>query len=49
MLRVSDVKTLIHSFPELQLLELRGCEGSLGGRLDENINQLPDDEFEARL
>lgn len=25
--RASDVKILIHSFPELQLLELRGCEG----------------------
>ncbi|KAI8576512.1 hypothetical protein K450DRAFT_256507 [Umbelopsis ramanniana AG] len=47
--RPGDVRSLIQSFPELQLLELRGCEGFLGGRLNENINQLPEHEFEAWL
>jgi hypothetical protein len=47
--RPSDVRSLIQSFSELQLLELRGCEGFLGGGLDGTIYQLPEHEFEAWL
>ncbi|KAH8548894.1 S-adenosyl-L-methionine-dependent methyltransferase [Umbelopsis sp. PMI_123] len=47
--RPRDVIELISSFPVLKLLELRGCEGFLGGGLDEKINLLPEAEFQAWL
>ncbi|GAB5592821.1 hypothetical protein Unana1_07721 [Umbelopsis nana] len=42
----NDVRELIGGFPELDMVEFRGCEGILAGGLDKKVNELPDTEFQ---